>query len=198
MVYASLLIIKITELHYCDVALKVIHANYFIECFSTEYINNIIPLLCAMGHSWSATFKYIKHVKYTCEDLKQFARSKNKECISTEYTIHVVKTIELKIVTKYLGMLSKNRRPDFLKTPDYPAGLELDIYYLEYGFAIEVQGEQHEKHIEFFHRGDPNNFVRQQKWDLLKNELCEENWIVLRYVWYYEDPFQNIFENWVL
>nr|CAG8573863.1 3555_t:CDS:2 [Entrophospora candida] len=70
-------------------------------------------------------------------------------------------------------------------------GLELDIYYPEYGFAIEVQGEQHKKYIEFFHR-DLNNFVQQQKQDQLKKELCEENWIVLRYVWYYEDPYTVI------
>ncbi|CAG8655464.1 10824_t:CDS:1, partial [Paraglomus occultum] len=64
-------------------------------------------------------------------------------------------------------------------TLEHPNGLELEIPYYRYGFAIEVQGEQHEKYNEFFHKGDPNNFVRQQKRDQLKNELCEENWIVL-------------------
>ena len=74
-------------------------------------------------------------------------------------------------------------------------GLELDIPYYEYGFAIEVQGEQHEKYIEFFHRGDPNNFIKQQERDQLKKELCEENCIALRYVWYYEDPYVVIPEH---
>ncbi|CAG8807462.1 2008_t:CDS:1, partial [Racocetra persica] len=82
--------------------------------------------------------------------------------------------------------------PGFLKTSKYPTGLELDIPYYYYGFAIEVQGEQHEKYNEFFHKGDPNNFIRQQERDQLKKELCEENWIVLREVWYYEDPFEKI------
>ncbi len=45
------------------------------------------------------------------------------------------------IVVKYLGPPSENRRPDFLKIPKYPKGLKLDIFYYEYGFAIEVQGE---------------------------------------------------------
>ncbi|CAI2199327.1 8481_t:CDS:1, partial [Funneliformis geosporum] len=36
--------------------------------------------------------------------------------------------------------------------------------------------------------GDPNNFIKQQGRDQLKKELCEENCIALRYVWYYEDP----------
>ena len=52
-------------------------------------------------------------------------------------------------------------RPDFLKIPKHPKELELDIYYPEHDFAIEVQGLQHEKYIEFFHR-DPNNFIKQQ------------------------------------
>ncbi|CAB4473837.1 unnamed protein product [Rhizophagus irregularis] len=34
-------------------------------------------------------------------------------------------------------------RDDFLKI--HSQGLELDIYYLQYGFAIEVQGKQHEE-----------------------------------------------------
>ena len=48
--------------------------------------------------------------------------------------------------------------------------------------TIEVQGIQHEKYHEFFHGRDPNNFIKQQARDQLKKELCEENWIALRYV----------------
>ncbi|RIB00841.1 hypothetical protein C2G38_2128995 [Gigaspora rosea] len=33
---------------------------------------------------------------------------------------------------KFLGPLSNIRRPDFLKMPDHPLGLELDIYYPQY------------------------------------------------------------------
>ncbi|RHZ76448.1 hypothetical protein Glove_197g72 [Diversispora epigaea] len=63
----------------------------------------------------------------------------------------------------YLGQPSEDRWPDFLKTSEHPSGLQLDIPYYDYGFAIEVQGQQHEKYIEFFHRGDPNNFIKQQE-----------------------------------
>ncbi|CAG8800674.1 21338_t:CDS:2, partial [Gigaspora margarita] len=56
---------------------------------------------------------------------------------------------------------------NFLKTPEYPKGLELDIPYYNYGFVIEVQE-------------DPDNFNKQQERDQLKKELCEENWIVFR------------------
>ncbi|CAG8821764.1 6034_t:CDS:1, partial [Gigaspora margarita] len=74
-------------------------------------------------------------------------------------------------------------------------GLELDIFYPEYGFAIEVQGKQHEKYNEFFHKGDPNNFIKQQAQDQFKKKLSKENWNVLRYVWYYEDPYIVILEH---
>ncbi|RHZ52400.1 hypothetical protein Glove_461g60 [Diversispora epigaea] len=43
----------------------------------------------------------------------------------------------------------------------------------DYGFVIEVQGQQHEKYIEFFLKKDPINFIRQQTRDQLKKELCE-------------------------
>ncbi|CAB4413597.1 unnamed protein product [Rhizophagus irregularis] len=67
-------------------------------------------------------------------------------------------------------------------TQEYPNGVELNIPYYEYGFAIEVQGVQHKKYHEFFYRGDPNNFIKQQARDQLKKELCEKNLIALRYV----------------
>ncbi|CAG8762715.1 12864_t:CDS:2, partial [Cetraspora pellucida] len=139
------------------------------ECLSDIYIDNRTHLLwrCEKKHKWYQN----SCSKYKCENLCR------------------------KIVSKYLGPPSKICRPDSLKTLESPIGLELDIYYLEYGLAIKVQGEQHEKYIEFFHKGDPNNFVRQQERDQLKKELCEENWIVLREVWHYEDPYIVIPEH---
>ena len=43
-----------------------------------------------------------------------------------------------------------------------------------------------------FFRGDPKKFIEQQERDQLKKELCNENHIAVRYVWYYEDPFKKI------
>ena len=150
------------------------------QCLSTKYKNNQLPLLwyCKEGHIWQASLSNVKSGTW-CPFCYRFKR----EQLCRE------------IVAKYLGPPSENRRPDFLKIPEHPKGLELDIPYYEYGFAIEVQGEQHEKYIEFFHRGDPNNFIKQQARDQLKKELCEENWIALRYVWYYEDPYIVIPEH---
>ncbi|RHZ86934.1 hypothetical protein Glove_42g19 [Diversispora epigaea] len=65
--------------------------------------------------------------------------------------------------------------------------LELDIYYPQYGFSIEVQGIQHKRFHAFFHK-DQEGIQKQFSRDQLKKELCHENWIVLIEVWYYEDP----------
>ncbi|RIB07955.1 hypothetical protein C2G38_2045573 [Gigaspora rosea] len=77
--------------------------------------------------------------------------------------------------------ITRITRPDFLKSPELSAGLELDIYYPEHVLAIEVQGQQHEKYNKFFHRRDPKNFIKQQVRDQLKKKLCKENGINLRY-----------------
>lgn len=58
------------------------------------------------------------------------------------------------VITDILGSPSRIRRPDFSKIP---RGLELNIYYPQYGFAIEVQGKQHVKH---FHK-DPEESEKQ-------------------------------------
>ncbi|RIA78969.1 hypothetical protein C1645_841925 [Glomus cerebriforme] len=143
-------------------------------CLSDKYFNNSTKLkwVCKNNHIWEAVPASVQRGSW-CPFCSRFTREK----------------LCREIVSKYLGPPSKIRRPDFLKTPEYHQGLELDIPYYDYGFAIEVQGEQHEKFNKFFHRGDPNNFIKQQERDQLKKELCEENRIALRYVWYYEDPY---------
>ncbi|KAF0494331.1 putative nuclease: PROVISIONAL [Gigaspora margarita] len=78
------------------------------------------------------------------------------------------------IISKYLGQPSKMRQPEFLKTPEFLAGLKLDIFYTEYGFAVEVQREQHEKYVEFFHKGDPKSFIKQQAWDQFKKNCVKK------------------------
>jgi hypothetical protein len=149
------------------------------KCISSSYCNRRTPLSwsCSKGHLWLARIDQIQRGTWC-----PYCKNKREQLCR-------------EIVTNYLGLPSKIRKPDFLKTPEHPSGLHLDIYYPEYGFAIEVQGEQHDHYIEFFHRGGSNNFIKQQERDQLKKELCEENWIVLRYVWYYEDPYIVIPEH---
>ncbi|CAG8801572.1 6559_t:CDS:2, partial [Racocetra persica] len=146
------------------------------KCLSTEYINSYSYLFwyCSKGYEFLASLHHIKISNSWCS---KCAKKRENLC--------------RKIITKYLDSPSPIHKPDFLKTPEYPTGLELDILYYDYGFAIEVQSIQHERQIKFFH---PNfeDFEKQQTQDQLKEELCEENWIALRYVWYYEDLFEKI------
>jgi hypothetical protein len=147
---------------------KQIALNRYRQCLSTKYKNNQLPLLwcCKESHLWQASLGNVKSGTWY-----SFCYKYKREQLCQE------------IVTKYLGLPSENHRPDFLKIPEHLKGLELDIYYSEYSFVIEVQGEQHEKFNKFFHRGNPNNFTKQQEQDQLKKELCEENQIALRQCW---------------
>ncbi|RHZ46887.1 hypothetical protein Glove_606g23 [Diversispora epigaea] len=47
-------------------------------------------------------------------------------------------------MSKYLGPSSRIRRPDFLKTPEPPQGLELDIPYYDYSRAGSIQERYYE------------------------------------------------------
>ncbi|CAG8559855.1 42297_t:CDS:2 [Gigaspora margarita] len=141
-------------------------------CLSTEYINLCVPMqwMCNKGHKWFASFNGIKHAKSWCP-----------------YCLNKHENLCREVITEILGPPSSIRRPDFLKTPECPRGLELDIYYPQYGFAIEVQGKQHEQYVKRFHK-NKEDFEMQLVRDQLKRELCDENWIVLIEIWYYEDP----------
>ncbi|GES85763.1 hypothetical protein GLOIN_2v1766614 [Rhizophagus clarus] len=173
------------------------------ECLSNVYTNRRTYLhwKCSKSHEWYASINTIKnnnswcpHCANTKLDIsvaKDIAYSRGGKCLSDSYidcNSRLLWRCNKDHQCKVSWSPSEKRRPDFLKIPEHPKGLELDIPYYHYGFAIEVQGEQHDKYIEFFHRGDPNNFIRQQERDQLKKELCEENCINLKYVWYYEDP----------
>ncbi|RHZ50107.1 hypothetical protein Glove_505g61 [Diversispora epigaea] len=113
-------------------------------CLSENFINTRLALLwkCVKGHIWYATLNAVKDQNSWCP-----------------FCLHKHENLCREIISKYFGPPSKIRRPEFLKTPEHPVGLELDIPYYDYGFAIEVQGEQHEKYNKFFHKGDPNNFI---------------------------------------
>ncbi|CAB4399642.1 unnamed protein product [Rhizophagus irregularis] len=174
-------------------------------CLSNSYCNKRSQLSwsCSEGHSWLAKIGDIKrgtwcpHCRRESERLgiecaKELARSKNGECLSITYIntkTHLLWKCNKNHTCTKLGIseakaIAYSRGGDcltdsYVNCNDHPTGLELDIYYPQYEFATEVQGEQHEKYIEFFHRGDPNNFIKQQERDQLKKELCEENQITL-------------------
>lgn len=74
-------------------------------------------------------------------------------------------------------------RPYFLKTQK--GHMSYDIYLTEYDVAIEYQGQQHFKPIEYF--GGREHFEAQKRRDILKKELSEKNGVKLIYINYNED-----------
>lgn len=76
---------------------------------------------------------------------------------------------------------------------DWLGRLSLDLYLPYYNIAIECQGLQHFQPIEFF--GGIDAFVKQQKNDKIKKELCEKNNIKLIYYSDAKDIDSNIITN---
>ena len=58
----------------------------------------------------------------------------------------------------------------------------MDIFSIDYKIAIEYQGGQHFKPIDFF--GGNKRFIKQLENDKLKQQICEENGIKLYHFTY--------------
>ncbi|CAG8474742.1 8707_t:CDS:2, partial [Scutellospora calospora] len=140
---------------------------------SKEYINCTESLHwrcsknhCIESHLWRAILSNVKNRKWcphcagnaclTLEDTKKIAFNR----MDNVFQRSMLLVNHPYYGSKYLGLPSKIRRPDFLKTLKHPRGLELEILYYDYGFAIKIHGPQHEKYRKFFHKGDLDNFIR--------------------------------------
>ncbi|CAG8536436.1 13914_t:CDS:2 [Gigaspora margarita] len=147
------------------------------KCLSTAYVNTNTHLnwKCEKGHTWIAVPNNIIQGMWC-----PFCPWKRQELCR-------------KIVTELLDTPpSEKHRPDFLKTDKHPTGLELDLPYYDFGFAIEVQGIQHKCFHPFFHKNQ-EEFEKQKERNQLKKDLCYENDIYLFYVWYDDkDPEKTI------
>ncbi|RGB41053.1 hypothetical protein C1646_752577 [Rhizophagus diaphanus] len=127
--------------HTLENARKIAHSRNR-KWLSEKYINCMTALLWhyfkdllwkyVKGHIWHATLNAIKDQNTWCSFCPKYKREK----------------LYCEILTEYLGSPSLTRRSEFLKTQEHLNGLELDILYPQYGFAIK---------------------------DQLKRELCEEN-----------------------
>ena len=76
----------------------------------------------------------------------------------------------------------------FEEFPIVGTRLTLDFYNANKKIAVEVQGRQHTKYIEFFHQ-NKMNFLHQLKRDQVKERFCELNTITL--VTIYENDIIN-------
>jgi len=69
--------------------------------------------------------------------------------------------------------------------------LKLDFFVPRRKLAIEIDGQQHDKHVPFFHK-TKQDFLHAKTNDKLKNDWCEINEIKLvRLKWDEEDKWKN-------
>jgi hypothetical protein len=75
--------------------------------------------------------------------------------------------------------------PDYMVvhhgSPKWLGRQHLDIFIPELKIAVEYQGRQHTEPIEFF--GGLEAFIKNQERDIRKKKLCEENGVILLYVY---------------
>lgn len=69
--------------------------------------------------------------------------------------------------------------------------LFIDIYLPRLKLAFEFDGEQHHKYVEHFH-GDRQGFIKAQKRDHQKDELCEQKGITMIRVGYNEELTRDV------
>lgn len=90
-----------------------------------------------------------------------------------------------RIVQGIFGKPFPTIRPDWIRNPTSGKRLELDMYNetiitpLGKGLAFEYDGIQHSQYIPHFHRHGPEDFVKQCKRDLYKDQVCKNRGVLL-------------------
>ncbi len=108
-------------------------------------------------------------------NIKDYLGQDKKRVIIRNRKLHENKCRE--IIERYFNKSNSKSikfpsvRPDFLKGFKNK-NLELDMYNHELKLAFEYDGVQHAKYNKHFHKGDYNNFIKQQENDKLKDQIC--------------------------
>ena len=90
-------------------------------------------------------------------------------------------------MTNLYGKLFTTVRPSWLKNPETNRNLELDCYNDELQIAVEYNGIQHYKYPNPFHKME-EDFVKQVRRDLMKEQMCRDQGIFLINVPYTIEP----------
>jgi len=129
------------------------------KCLSDTIESHKSKLLweCSCGFQWKASFNSVHNYKSWCPKCKKY-KSQNKlfsiiNNLFDGFTVHY----------NFLGF-------DWLKNK---RNMEIDIFVEEIGLAIEYDGIQHFKPVEFF--GGQEKFKYQQKMDKLKNNIISSH-----------------------
>ncbi len=87
-------------------------------------------------------------------------------------------TLCRKIFEKIYNVPFRTVKPTW-NVSDINTRLELDGYNVELQLAFEYMGIQHSEYEKFFHRGDVENFHKQQRYDAITLKNCQNNGILL-------------------
>lgn len=108
-------------------------------------------------------------------DFNHFTDRKLLKCKYCEKSL-LETNFEIKLKNENINFESQ-KKFEWLKNKN---SLPLDFYLPQYNVAVECQGKQHYKPVEFF--GGEEAFKEQVKRDKLKRKLCEEHNIKLIYI----------------
>ena len=94
---------------------------------------------------------------------------------------------------KIVNVLKKNNiNFEQQKRFDWLGRQSLDFYLPDYNIAIECQGEQHFKSVDYW--GGKDAYNKRKQLDLKKKKLCEKNNIKLYYILYNENLKEKVKE----
>lgn len=132
---------------------------------STDYTNSntLLKLKCEFNHEFERSYSHIK---------------KSSQCPYCKLGLGIGEEICRNYFEYLFDKPFKKCHPNWLN------GLELDGYNQELNLCFERHGEQHYMFIEFFHR-TPDEFIKRQEADKLKQELCVKNNVKLIIVPYW-------------
>ncbi|CAG8802192.1 16231_t:CDS:10 [Gigaspora margarita] len=117
------------------------------KCISEKYVNSNSPLFwkCKNNHQFHLSLSDVKNRKSWCHECMklglEFTQNlANERIFKEKLGVHIALDINMKDCVKRLCQNILNRHLKYVNpilTLDHPTGLELDIYYLQYGFATE-------------------------------------------------------------
>jgi len=84
-----------------------------------------------------------------------------------------------RVMEELTGKPFNNVRPKWLINPVTQQPLELDCYNEELRIAVEYNGKQHYEYNKFMHQNSKDKFYNQQYRDLIKQDLCKKNNVLL-------------------
>lgn len=164
---------------------KEVHGNKYDYSKSVyKSAKETVCIICPVhGEFWQAAYDHA--YGYNCPFCNE---SKGEE------------KIRLFLISKNINFI-KEHKFEWLINPITEQNLRLDFYLPDYNIAIEYQGEQHFKPIDFGGGYQKSAFLKVQYLDKLKHNLCKKHNVPILYINYFDKNIidkLNIYLNKVL